>query len=264
MSALELGGALLMGLMGGLHCAAMCGPVAAVLCSGPAHESNAARAVRGLAPQAGRLGTYAALGALLGAVGGAVRGVLPLEVVQLGARVVTALLLLGVGLYAAGFGRAQVARLEGLAAPLFRRVARGWPRGGGERSPAAGLMHGAIWGLVPCGLVYGALGLAAVSGSPASGALVMVAFGVGTLPSMVLIGLFADGFRRFVRDGRIRRGAGLLLATAGTVHLALAVQWARIVFVPSEAAAAPAAIEDAPATEPTAPPPPPAAPPACH
>ncbi len=52
MSALELGGALLMGLMGGLHCAAMCGPVAAVLCSGPAHESNAARAVRGLAPQA--------------------------------------------------------------------------------------------------------------------------------------------------------------------------------------------------------------------
>lgn len=254
-----------MGLMGSLHCAAMCGPVAAVLCSRPPSEPAGLRAARGLAPQLGRLATYATLGSLLGAVGGAVRSALPLEVVQLGARVATAALLLAVGLYAAGFGRAAFARLESLMAPLFRRLSRGWPQRGASSGALGGVVRGAVWGLVPCGLVYGALGLAAVSGTVASGAAVMLAFGLGTLPAMVLIGLFADGFRRVVRDGRVRQGAGLLLAAAGTVHLALAVQWAQVVFVPSAAASTPAEGADpSGASEPAAPAAPAPPKPACH
>jgi len=235
MSALEFGGAFLMGVMGSLHCVAMCGPIAAVLCGS---NGRAGCASTSLLPHTGRLLTYTAIGALAGALGGALQRLIPLEVVQLGARLAAATLLIAVGFYAAGFLR-RFGRIERLTAPLFARLARRLPRGV-SGSPGFRVLHGAIWGLVPCGLVYGAAGLAVIAGSPARGALVMAAFGAGTLPAMVLVGVFADGFRRAVRDPRIRQGAGLLLAVAGSVHLALAFRWANVVFAAPVGVSAPA------------------------
>ncbi|NUP11238.1 MAG: sulfite exporter TauE/SafE family protein [Polyangiaceae bacterium] len=253
MSALELGGALLMGLMGSVHCVAMCGPIAAVLCGGRGRAESA----KGLVPHAGRLLTYGVIGALAGSLGGAVRRVLPLEVVQLGVRIAAAVLLIVVGFYAAGFLR-RFAAIERLTAPLFARLV---PRTGslGRGTFLARLVHGMVWGLVPCGLVYGAAGLAALSGTAGRGFLVMAAFGAGTLPATVLVGIFAEGFRRRVRDPRIRQTAGLLLAVAGTVHIALAFHWAKGIFdvsPPAPASSQPAG--GAPTAEQALPPP------SCH
>src|SRR5690606_9182129 len=75
---------------------------------------------------------------------------------------------------------------------------------------------GAVWGFVPCGLVYAALVVAATSGSALSGALTMLAFGAGTLPVMVAVASVARGVARF------RRPAGVLVLTLGLHHTVLA------------------------------------------
>jgi len=236
MSTLELGSAFLMGLMGSVHCVTMCGPIAAVLC-----RSGDRRA---LWPHVGRLGSYMGLGALAGTLGSAIQRVLPISFLQLGARVAAALLLIAVGFYAAGLFR-RWALLERATSPLFRRVG-GYLSARAGRSTAARIAQGAVWGLLPCGLVYGALGLAALTGSAGEGARVMLSFGAGTLPALVVVAIFADGFTRVVKQARVRQSAGLLLALAGSVHLALAVQGA--LALPRTLSPAPAA-HDAPAEE---------------
>ena len=82
---------------------------------------------------------------------------------------------------------------------------------------AAGL--GLIWGWLPCGLVYGALLLAATTADPVGGGLVMVAFGLGTMPAMVLSGLSAARVSAFI--GRNRVAAGLLIAVLGVATMAM-------------------------------------------
>jgi len=218
MKTFELGGALIMGLMGSVHCVGMCGPIAAVVCTGRGEEKR-------LLPQLGRIAFYVGLGAAAGALGSVVANALPFAFFQLGVKILAALLLVIVGFYTAGFLR-KLGSLERVGSPLFRRVA-GVFAAGDRRSVWGMLAKGLAWGLLPCGLVYGALGLATLSGSAGSGALVMVAFGLGTLPAMLAVTFFAEHFRRIVRHVRIRQAAGLLLAVAGTVHLALAIQWGR-------------------------------------
>jgi sulfite exporter TauE/SafE len=239
MSALEVGSAFLMGLMGSIHCTTMCGPIAAVVCKGDRRQ--------GLWPHVGRLGSYMVLGSLAGVAGLAVQRIVPLALVQLGARVAAALLLIAVGFYAAGFFRSWAA-LERVTSPVFRRVSS-LLSARAKSSTFARLAQGALWGLLPCGLVYGALGLAALAGSPQGGARVMLAFGAGTLPALIVVSLFADGFTRLVKRASVRRTAGLLLAAAGSVHLTLAVQSAVALprtLQPAPAGASQPAAEEAP------------------
>ena len=77
------------------------------------------------------------------------------------------------------------------------------------------LAAGALWGWLPCGLVYSMLTLALASGDPARGALVMAGFGLGTLPAVGGAGSAAAGALRRLRGGAGQRAAGVLLAVFG-------------------------------------------------
>ncbi|MDH5580221.1 MAG: sulfite exporter TauE/SafE family protein, partial [Betaproteobacteria bacterium] len=70
---------------------------------------------------------------------------------------------------------------------------------------------GALWGFLPCGLVYSALAVAATSGSAAGGALIMLAFGLGTLPAMVAATLLGTALLRRLSGAKTRTVAGLLM-----------------------------------------------------
>jgi sulfite exporter TauE/SafE len=220
---IELGAALVMGLMGTVHCVGMCGGIASVLSAGPQDScrSPSATASGAIATNLGRLGTYALLGALAGALGGAFRGAIPLAALGTGARVATALVLVVVGLQLAGVGKG-LSRISSLGRPLFARV-RSLLAAPATASLGASLLRGMGWGLLPCGLVYGAAALAVVAGDSVSGALTMLAFGAGTLPSMLAVGAFASSFVRLVKSERLRATAGILVAASGAVHLAIAV-----------------------------------------
>ena len=127
----------------------------------------------------GRIASYAVLGALVGALGHAASFVSPVGPVL---RLAAGLMLVFTGLYVAGMSRLAVVERR-IGSPLWRRVSAIRIR---ARST---VVMGMLWGLMPCGLVYAGFGLAVASGGIASGALVMAALGLGTLPSMVTASL---------------------------------------------------------------------------
>jgi sulfite exporter TauE/SafE len=113
------------------------------------------------------------------------------------------------------------ATLEAVGAPLWRRLRPMGQRLLPLRTPLHGLFFGALWGWLPCGLVYSALSLSLLTGSAWRGALTMLAFGAGTLPALVAIGALVR-VGRLVRSAKIRVAAGALVTMVGAAHLTIA------------------------------------------
>ena len=195
---------LVLGLSSGLHCAAMCGPLAAGASrvsprSRPVVPSIDLAALAGY--QVARLGGYVAMGALAGALGASVASVLPSV-----ASALTWVLAVGCGLLAVGV------RVPGVSGwtTLVTRVAR---RVSGPRS--RGLLLGALTPLLPCGLLLSTYSLAAVTAGPTRGAALVGGFAVGNaLPLLgVQLGWTALGRHLSpVRALQARRGLWLLTA----------------------------------------------------
>jgi len=100
------------------------------------------------------------------------------------------------------------ARVWTLLSPTARRLLS-------SRSAAGMLGLGALWGWLPCGLTYTMLLAAAGTGQVAEGSLLMLAFGLGTLPAMVAAGAAAGTLQRFTRSRNVRRLSGALLVILG-------------------------------------------------
>lgn len=188
-------GAFLTGVAGSPHCLVMCGPFAAACGRRPA----------GLAAwHLGRLVSYAALGAVAGLVGAAIPGP-----PWLGAAVGAAMLL---WFAAALAGFVPEPRL---ALPGFGRAGRLLEEG---RGPLAQFAFGIANGFLPCGLVYSALALPVAVGHAAGGALVMLAFGAGTVPALSVA---AVGLRRITgRSLAARRWLAAAVLAAGLWSIA--------------------------------------------
>ena len=127
-------------------------------------------------------------------------------------------LLILLGLYLAGQGRMvlQLERLGGRAWPLLRAASRHFPS---ASTPLGQVAAGTIWGWTPCGLVYSMLALALLSGSAARGALLMMAFGLGTLPNLLASGWLIRRFGKDLKRPRVRMAAGLAVAAFGVIGL---------------------------------------------
>jgi len=225
---------LVTGFLSGVHCLGMCGGIVgafgALGRAGGAAPRNAVvvqvrraslwrELARQLAFNAGRMTSYALAGAVAGALGGAgvyVAGALSWQVALY---VIANLMLILVGLYLAG-ASAGLARIEAIGAPLWRRLqplaARLLPARTLPQSLAAGL----VWGWIPCGLVYGALAVAVLAGSPERGALAMAAFGLGTLPNLLAAGLAAARLRALAARRGLRLAAGGVVLGFGLFGLA--------------------------------------------
>lgn len=221
MNPFAIGSTFLMGLFGGVHCVLMCGGVVGTLCARVPEAAPRGRARDLLIYNAGRILTYSVLGAFAGGVGAASASALPFASAQIGLRVAAAFIMIGTGLFLAG-ALQSFARIEGAGGVLFRAVGPLWQRLKSSRSSTASLLLGSLWGFLPCGLVYAAVALALASGSAVSGALTLFAFGLGTLPALLVVGGLAEGVRRLSRNLRVRQTAGLLIALSGSVHLLMA------------------------------------------
>ena len=198
------------GIAGALHCLGMCGGIAAAGGVQLGHASSGGRRVlAGLGFNLGRVAGYAALGAAAGAIVGATAGRFPAGPYTAGLRIAAALLMAGLALSL--LWRRDLLGLEWLGGRLWQRL-----------QPLAGrvlelpvqlrfLALGALWGFLPCGLVYSALALAATAGSAAGGALTMLAFGLGTLPAMLAATLLGSALLRRLSGARTRTAAGLLM-----------------------------------------------------
>jgi hypothetical protein len=218
---LDLASAFVVGLLGGVHCVGMCGGIVAALTFGLPPERRSA--LGGLMPfllayNAGRIASYAAAGAVMGAAGVLLAGFLPVEVAQRGLLVLAALFMVAMGLYLGGWWRG-LARLEAAGGALWRRIEPYGRRLMPVRRPGQAFALGLLWGWLPCGLVYSVLVWAVSSGSALQGMLLLLAFGLGTLPNLLAMGAAAGLRARLAREPRVRAAAGALVVAFGVYTL---------------------------------------------
>lgn len=212
--------AFLAGLLGSAHCLGMCGGISGLFA---VHES-----VRGLRRQlsmaltynAGRLASYAILGLAVAALGSRIVGLTP--GIAAPARLFAGAVIILIGLQIA-FNIRALGFLEKLGGVAWSRISPLAGRLLPVTSLPRALGLGLLWGLLPCGLVYSALLIAATSTRAVDGAFVMLAFGIGTTPSMLLTGLGAARLAQLMQDRRTRLGAGLLIVLLGILTLFIPV-----------------------------------------
>lgn len=226
----------LVGLAGSVHCAGMCGGIVGALSVPRRHVPTPAFpvpvhtvAARSAAPavthvaayNAGRLASYAAAGALAGGLAGGAASLAGLPALQSGAYVLANLMLVALGLYLMDAWRG-LAVLEQGGQALWRRLSPLLRRLGPLDSPGRMLAAGALWGWLPCGMVYSMLATAMLSGSAVEGAAVMLAFGLGTLPMLAAIGLAGVKLRALFQLHPVRLACGMLILAFGLLGLARA------------------------------------------
>jgi sulfite exporter TauE/SafE len=204
--------AFLFALAGGGHCAGMCGGIVGALSLSPGGRARPVAFT--LAYHGGRALSYVAAGAMVGALGQAglaLRGTLAIQQLLFG---FASIALLVAGLYVAGYAP-FIRRMEAAGSVLWRHVEPLSRPLLPATTPSRATMLGMLWGWLPCGMVYGALLLALGTGSMSSGALTMGAFALGTLPSLLAVGLFARGAGPRTARASVRRAAGFVIAAVG-------------------------------------------------
>lgn len=211
MSFAGFAGMFALGLAGSLHCVQMCGPLVLSFGIPMAGRARLKQAIAHAAYHAGRVLTYAALGALAGWAGSGMALVGAIGGIQNTAAVVG-----GVLMIAAGLLIRDAARSGGLiqigAPSAFSRLAGELLRISSTRGRFS---TGLVLGLLPCGLIYAALLRSVSSASPASGALAMLAFGLGTAAPLFGLGIFSVAINRWIGlRGQNWAAAGVMLMGA--------------------------------------------------
>jgi len=205
-----LGSALILGLLGGGHCLGMCGGLMGALTLAIPPEQRGRRLRLLLAYNVGRILSYACAGLLLGLAGWAVAS----SLAALALRVLAALLLIAMGLYLAGWW-SGLTRIEALGRGLWRHIQPVASRLLPVSSLPRALLLGALWGWLPCGLVYSTLLWAASQGNAGYSAALMLAFGLGTWPVLLATGLAAERVSSLLRRRSVRMAGGLLVILFG-------------------------------------------------
>ena len=206
----QLLSALILGLLGGGHCLGMCGGLMGALTLAIPPEQRSRRLRLLLAYNLGRILSYAVAGLLIGTAGWAVASS-PAAMIL---RVIAGLLLIAMGLYLAGWW-SGLTRIEALGRHLWRHLQPFASRLMPVSSLPRALLLGAIWGWLPCGLVYSTLLWASSQGSPTDSGLLMLAFGLGTWPVLLATGMAAERLTALLRKRGIRIAGGLLVILFG-------------------------------------------------
>lgn len=206
----QLISAFILGLLGGGHCLGMCGGLMGALTLAIPPQQRGRRLQLLLGYNLGRILSYAVAGLLLGLGGWALASSPAASVL----RIVAALLLIAMGLYLAGWW-SGLTRIEALGKGLWRLIQPVTRR----FMPVHGLPQaatlGALWGWLPCGLVYSTLLWAASQGDALDSALLMLAFGLGTWPVLLATGLAAERLTSLLRQRGVRIAGGLLVILFG-------------------------------------------------
>lgn len=213
--------AFLVGLLGGVHCLSMCGGLVGSLTIGL--DPRIRRDPWLMLPyqvtyNLARIAGYATAGAIFGGLGAML---LQLDAFHLMQRLlygIAALVMILLGLYLGGWWR-LIGRVERVGTLIWRRLEPYARRILPVRTPLQAAALGYLWAWIPCGLVYSVLITAMASGSVLKGILVMLAFGAGTLPNLLGIGLLAGAAARIAGNVWIQKMAGVLVIGFGAYAL---------------------------------------------
>ncbi len=213
-----IGAALVTGLLGSAHCLGMCAGISGLFAVNQRVASLQRDLPMALAYNLGRILSYTLIGAVVAAIGKSFVDAIPKLATPV--RLASGLLIIIIGLQVA-FDWRFLAPVEKAGAGLWGKIA---PAAKGllpVTSVPKALGLGLLWGWLPCGLVYSVLLIAATTADPASGGMVMIAFGLGTMPAMVATGVSAARLAQFMSGKRL--GAGLLIVLIGLATIAMPV-----------------------------------------
>ncbi len=223
--------AFIAGLLGGVHCLGMCGGIVGALTFGinPAAGNNANSPLQPpqppkniypylLAYNGGRLFSYTLAGVLVGGISMMAANLPLLNNVQFGLQIFAALFMIALGLYIGGWwvGLRNIERAGGM---IWKRIEPISRRFIPVKSPFQALILGYLWGWLPCGLVYTILFWSISTGSAIKGGLLMLSFGLGTLPMLLAMGVFAASLTNFIRKKWVRSLAGIIIIAFGLFSL---------------------------------------------
>ena len=158
----------------------------------------------------GRLISYSLAGLLAGAVGTSVLQSTGLDQGHTILRMIGVVMMIAIGLYLTGW-LPQLAIVEKIGIPVWKRLEPLGRKLVPVASLPKALAYGLIWGWLPCGLVYFVLIWALTTGDAIQGALTMLAFGMGTLPTLITAGFMSSWITRFAHSTRARQVVGLLI-----------------------------------------------------
>jgi len=218
---LTLLSAFIAGLVGSTHCVGMCGGIVGMLTMGlpvQVRQSNLRLTPYLLTYNIGRISSYIIAGVLLGFLGEQFSQWLPLNNPRLVAMWVSALFMIALGLYIGAWWQALTI-LEKGGSYLWRKIEPLGRRFLPVKHPLQALGLGLVWGWLPCGLVYAILFFALASNSAWHGGLLMLAFGLGTLPMLLTMGATAQWLTRFAHRLIVRRIAGMIVILFGLMIL---------------------------------------------
>lgn len=203
------------GFMGSLHCIGMCGGISSALTTAvtPAQHSLGRQLGYPLTYNLGRIASYSIAGAIAGLLGSQFRDLLgghgPSTL-----RIFAAVMMILLGLYLSGWWKV-LNHLERAGTRVWKKLAPLTRHFIPVNNPFKALLLGMLWGWLPCGLVYSALAWSVGAGDALSGALLMLYFGLGTLPAMLGVGVFSHLLNDIARSQTTRTFAALLLIAFG-------------------------------------------------
>ena len=207
--------AFLLGLFSTVHCIAMCGSIIGALTLSLPQEVRESQ--RKMLPYVfnynlGRLLSYG--------IAGAIVGLLSSPLIEFNGHLVlrylSVMVMIAMGLYLGGWFP-KFAQMERMGAPIWKRLQPIGQKLLPVRTLKQAFLLGTVWGWLPCGLVYAALAVAATVGEPVKASMVMLAFGVGTLPAVMGAGLFTGLLASMARAKHLRQIAGILIIAMALV-----------------------------------------------
>ena len=208
-----LGAALLTGLLGGAHCTLMCGGLATSLSA----KNQANPFAHAMAMNLGRIGSYTVAGVLAGLIGSAFVGLVRIPNLPVMLRSVMGLVLMLIALRMLFPRQLAFTRVGNSAVwRLLSGIKGRLPQSGYPQS----LATGALWGWLPCGLSTSVLIAAWFEASPLHSGLMMLAFGLGTLPLMTAISYSGARFQNLLGHRGLRTGLAVTVFVAGALTAA--------------------------------------------
>lgn len=221
--------AFLVGLLGGVHCVGMCGGIVGALCLGLGDNIGGEKNKSAkqnflkvlpflLSYNFARIISYTFAGILMGSIGWLGSHLITLYSIQQILELIAAGFMLALGLYIAGWwkGLASIEQLGGRV--IWKRLEPFAKRFMPVTSYRHAFLLGLVWGWLPCGLVYSVIIWTISTQSPLEGGLLMLSFGLGTLPNLLLMGVFASTLNQFIQQAWVRQVAGIsIIVFAGVM-----------------------------------------------